>query len=256
MKFLKELEELKRSFLPLLFLVLVLSLFFFAFGPREIDFSGTKLFLPWPTFRSFSVLVFDRIQGDLVPAEVELIVTNPLSAFLTQVIISLFLSSFIILPFFLYRLIKYLSPALSQTEKKKNIKVLLPSLLLFLAGCFFAYFLVIPATLKILYIYPVVMGVTPFFSVNEFIVFVLGLTIATGVMFLLPIFMILMSRLGIVDKNFWKKNWRYAVLIFLIFSAIITPDGSGLTMIMLSVPLFCLYFLGYLFIPKQKKVGI
>jgi len=181
----------------------------------------------------------------LVPAGVEIVVLNPWAAFLAQLKISLFLGFVIGLPFFLYRMIKYLSPAFSLTEKKKSVKITAPSFFLFLAGSLFAYLFLIPITLEVLYVFPVTMGVTPFFAIGEFILFVLGLMMVTGIVFLLPVFMSLLTSLGIVEKDFWKSNWRYAILVFLIFSAIITPDGSGLTMIIMSLPLCCLYFLGY-----------
>jgi sec-independent protein translocase protein TatC len=77
---------------------------------------------------------------------------------------------------------------------------------------------------------------------------------AVGIMFLLPVFMVFLSFLGIVKPCFWKNNWRYALLIFLIFSAIITPDGTGITMIMLSAPLAGLYFLGTIVTMKKSKI--
>lgn len=250
MEFFKELANLKKCILTCFLVWLSFSFFFFTFGLKEVEFRGANFFLPLPTIYSISTQFFEKIQKDLVPSGVTLIVTDPLSAFSAQILISLCLALLVSFPFLLYQLIKYLSPVLSQSEKKKITKVWAPSLFLFLAGCFFAYFLIIPATLKVLYIYPATMGAIPLFNLNEFVTFVLGLVIATGVMFLLPIFMILLSYLRIVEKDFWKRNWRYAVLVFLIFSAIITPDGSGLTMIMLSCPLTCLYFLGYLSILK------
>ena len=246
MEFFKELEKLNKIIIfPCFVLFLFLTFFFFAFGPKEVSFLGTNFFLPLPTWRSFSVLVFSIIQRDLVPVGVELIAINPLSAFLTQVIVSLSLAFVVGFPFFLYQFIKYLSPVFSKKEKYKIIKVWIPSLFLFIAGCLFAYFLLIPTSIRILYDFPVAMGITPFFVANEFIVFVLSLMLVSGLMFLLPIFMNLLSWLGIVEKNFWRNNWRYAAFIFLLFSAIITPDGSGITMLMFSLPLSCLYFLGY-----------
>ena len=252
MEFFKELADLKRCILSCFLVWLLFSLFFFTFGLKEVEFLGKNFFLPFPALHSISAQFFEKIQKDLMPAGVELVVLNPLAAFLTKLIISLSLGFIVGLPFFLYRLIKYLSPAFLPSEKKKSIQVVIPSFFLFLAGCFFAYFILIPIILKILYIYPVVLGVTPFFTVNEFIFFVLGLMIVSGIMFLLPIFMLLLSSLGIVEKDFWKSNWRYAVLLFLIFSAIITPDGSGLTMIIMSLPLCGLYFLGYAIIKSEK----
>ena len=245
MEFLQELEKLQKSISSSLILFFFLFIFFFAFGLKQILFLDFKIFIPWPTWYSFSVLFFEQIQKDLVPAGVELIAINPLSAFLAQTIISLSLAFITGFPFFLYKFIKYLSPVFSQKEKSKIIKILIPSFFLFIIGCLFAYFILIPTTLKILYQFPITMGVVPFFAVNEFIFFILGLMLMNGIMFLLPIFMALLSGLGIVEKTFWRKNWRYAILIFLFFSAIITPDGSGITMLMFSLPLSGLYFLGY-----------
>lgn len=256
MEFFKEIEELKKIILPSLAVFILLFLFFFAFGLETVDFRGVEIFIPSPSLHSFSVLFFEKMQRDLVPSDVKLIATNPLSAFSAQMIIALFLALFISLPFFLYKSVKYLSPAFRPAEKKKIAKAWLPSFLLFLAGSFFSYFFIIPATLKILYTYPAVMGVTPFFNVNEFVILVFGLIVATGVMFLLPIFMALLSRLGIVGRVFWKKNWRYAISAFLIFSAIITPDGTGVTMLILTLPLSGLYFLGYLLSGPAKKVEV
>jgi sec-independent protein translocase protein TatC len=123
-------------------------------------------------------------------------------------------------------------------------KVLLPSAFLFPAGALFGYFVILPPTFKVLYGYAGSMGAKSFFTVSDFAVFVLGFTFACGIMFLLPVAMGILNSIGITNGSFWKRNWRYSFFIFLILSAIITPDGSGITMIMLSIPLMGLYFMG------------
>ena len=253
---LKEFKEFWKTILSWLYFLLAFSVFFFAFGLKEIEVLGRNFLFPLPTLQSFSSQFFALIQRDLLPTGVQLIVTNPLSAFSAQIIISLSLAFFFTSPLFLYKVIRYLSPALYQNEKKAVFKTLIPSIVLFIIGCLFAYFLLIPPTFKILYSYTGAIGALPFFSVSEFIALVFGFTLAVGMMFLLPIFMVLLTNLGLIEANFWKNNWRYAILFFLIFSAIITPDGSGVTMILLSLPLSGLYFLGYLgsnFNGRQKK---
>jgi sec-independent protein translocase protein TatC len=92
----------------------------------------------------------------------------------------------------------------------------------------------------------------PFFSLDEFVYYVFSLSIAVGIMFLLPLFMILLSMMRIIEASFWKKKWRHAILIFLVLSAIITPDGTGVSMIILFLPLAVLYFLGYFFAKKLE----
>ncbi len=226
-KILKELDEIRKSIFPLIILFLASFIIFFSTG--------------------ISGKFFEIIHRDLLPKEMQLIVTNPLNALLIQIEISLFLAFIVSLPFLLYKVIAYISPALYKHEKKTIIKAVLPTALLFVLGALFAYFLLIPYTLRIMNLYVSSSGALSFFEINEFVSMVIALTLATGFMFLLPVFMKILNSLGIVDKPFWIKNFKYALIIFLIFSAIITPDGTGITMLMLSIPLTLLYFLGYLF---------
>lgn len=126
------------------------------------------------------------------------------------------------------------------------IKVLTPSTLLFAGGCLFAYFLIVPPTLRILYSYATRLEALPFFTIHEFVKTVLGLVVGIGISFLLPVFMVLLTRLGLVESDFWKKKWRYAISGCLIVAAIITPDGTGITMLLLTLPLAGLYYIGCL----------
>jgi sec-independent protein translocase protein TatC len=60
------------------------------------------------------------------------------------------------------------------------------------------------------------------------------------------------SLTGIIDARFWRNNFRYAVIIFVIFGAIITPDGSGITMWLVAGPMILLYLLGMIFIKRKE----
>jgi sec-independent protein translocase protein TatC len=240
MSFFEELTEFKKNILRYLGVLLLTTTFFFAF-PSPLS--------------SLSVQVFKKIQEDLVPPGVQLIVTNPLSAFLTQLTVSFWLAFAVTLPYFLFKLMNYLSPALYKDERRVMVKILVPSVFLFIGGCLFAYFTLIPLTFNFLYAYAVSMGTLQFFAINEFVTLVLGLMIGVGVMFLLPVFMTLLGWLGVVKACFWRKNWQYALLSVLILAAIITPDGSGVTMGILSGPLIGLYFLGYTLVSFTKKGG-
>jgi len=254
--FLKEFKEFIKNILAVVYLWFGVSFFLFCFNLKEIKIIKKSFLLPFPSVNSFSSQIFKKIQNDLLPEGVKLIVTNPLSAFLAQVSLSLLIALILISPLLFYKMIKYLSPALFEKEKKCLIKTLFPSVLLFFLGCVFAYFLLIPAVFKALYPFAISIGAIPFFSATEFIGLVFGLIFASGLIFLLPVFMILLSSLGIIEFDFWRKNWRYAVLIFLIFSAIITPDGTGISMMMLSAPLTGLYFLGTIITTKNVKCKI
>lgn len=226
------------------------SLFFFIFGLKEVVILGKNYLLPLPTENSFSVSVFLKIRHDLLPPGVQLITTNPMSAFISQVLFSMLLGFLLTFPVFIYNIVIYLQPALLPREKRLVFWSLIPFVFLFFTGCLFSYLLLIPATFKVLYPFATIMGASPLFSLNEFIYYVIGLMVAVGVMFLLPLFMILLSYMGIIKAVFWKTKWRYALLFFLILSAIITPDGTGITMLMLFLPLMGLYFAGCFFAVK------
>lgn len=229
------------------------SFFFFLFGLKKIIIFGRELFLPLPSTNSLSAQFFNSVGQDLLPPGVELLATNPMSAFLSQITLSMLLGFLAAIPFFIYKIITYLRPALFPRERKAVLWSLLPLALLFFCGSAYAYFFLIPATFKLLYPYAVNIGAVTYFSIDEFIHYVFGLTIAVGMMFLLPVFMILLSCLGIIKAEFWKNKWQHSLLIFLISSAIITPDGTGVTMMMLVIPLLTLYFIGYIFADKLGR---
>lgn len=240
MKILEELREFFKNILNWVYVFIGFSFSFFLF----------------PLSDSLSVQVFRKIQLDLLPQGVQLIVTNPMSAFISQMLLAVLLAFVITFPFLLYKIIKYLAPALFKHERKLIFQSLLPSVLLFFAGCVFSYYFLIPSTLKILYQYALNIGATPFFSLEEFMSSVFNLMVISGFMFLLPIFMVLSSFLNIVKKDFWKNKLRYASLFFLIFTAIITPDGTGITMLILFFPLIGLYLVGCLLTQGFKKRNI
>lgn len=252
---LQEFTVFSKNILSWIYAFLIAFVCFFALGLKEVVFLGMNFVLPLPTFNSFSTIFFRRIQQDLLGEGVELIVVNPLNAFGAQIGISMFLAFVFTLPFLLYKLAAYVAPALYEHERKIIFRTLIPLMILFIAGCLFSYFVLIPATFKFLYFYATAVGATTFFAINEFVSLVLLLTTAIGLMFTFPIFMVLLSYVGIVDNNFWRRNWRYVGLSLLIFSAIITPDGSGATMIMLFFPLTTLYFFGLFGSQKIAKKG-
>ncbi len=252
MTLLDELIIFWKGILYWVYVFVATAFFVFAFGPGEVFFMGKTYFLPIFNVNSFSIMFFNKVRIDLLPPDVELVVTNPMSAFVSQVLLSAFLSFLITLPYFLYKLIVYLSPALLPREKKAVIWIILPLIFLFMCGSAFSYYIIVPTTFRMFYPYATLIGAVAYFSLDEFISYVFSLMMAVGVMFLLPMFMILLSYIGIIKSRYWKSKWRHAVLLFLIVSAIITPDGTGVTMLMLFLPMMLLYYFGYHFSKKLE----
>lgn len=225
---------------------------FFFLGFKKITVLQHGYYLPLPSEHSFTVVIFNYLQGEVLPAGVHLITTNPVSAFTSQLWIAFCLGFLFTLPLLLFEFISYINPALLPREKKVVFFSLVPLALLFVAGAAFAYFFIIPASFKVLYPYSMALNAQLLFPVDEFIQYVFGLMLGAGLIFLQPLFMILLSYLRIIPARFWIQRWRIAILFFLVLSAIITPDGTGITMAMLFLPLAGLYFAGCYFAKRAE----
>jgi sec-independent protein translocase protein TatC len=149
------------------------------------------------------------------------------------------------MPAIIYEVGKFIGPGLHKREKMTILKMVLPTTLLFLAGCAFSYFLITPFTISFLYGYGESMGARTFVSSSEFISFVLIFVCAFGILFELPILMTALTSVGIVEPGFWKRHWRPALFIMIVIAAFITPDASGITQIMVVGPMVLLYIIGY-----------
>ena len=244
MTLLQELKIFIKNIAPWLYFLIGSSLFFSLFGLHKAVIYGRDFILPVFSKDSFSVQVFKMIERDFVPPGVRLIVTNPWSGFIAQLEIVIILAFIVTFPFLLYKIIKYSSPALFEHEKKAILKSIVLFTALFMLGCLFAYYFMIPLTFKFMYPFASSLGVLTFFSLEAFMAWVIAILITTGIIFLLPVFMLVLSYLGIVSPDFWRKKWRFAFLYLLIFSAIITPDQTGVTMVLLFAPLAVLYMGG------------
>lgn len=143
----------------------------------------------------------------------------------------------------------------SSLSKIKLFKVILPMSLLFIFGVVFSYLLVIPLTLNFLYKYGESIGAETFLTVDGFITFVLQFILGFGIAFQLPVLMYALSLSGLTDSKFWQKNFRYAIIIIIIFGAVITPDGSGITMWFIALPMIALYALGIMAI-RRKEMSV
>jgi sec-independent protein translocase protein TatC len=203
------------------------------------------LIFSFPFSNPISKAFFQHLKEKFVPKGVELVVLSPTTAFLTQIELSLFLGFVLTLPYLLLKIFDFILPALTPPEKKILFFFFPLLLILFFLGFFFGYFFLIPFTFKLLYFFALSLRAFPFFEMGQFFILVLGLMVASGILFLTPIFMLFLTRLGLVPSEFWIKKWQIAFFVFILISAIITPDGSGVTQLILSFVLTGLYFLGY-----------
>ena len=124
---------------------------------------------------------------------------------------------------------------------------------LFLLGSAYAYYYMLPFFLGFLYQDAVDMGVNATFSVYSFIYFVISTTVIIGIAFELPIILILLVHLGLTDRKKLVHYRRHAYIVLLIVAAVITPDPTFFSQIMVTIPFIVLYEVSLLLMKVTGK---
>ena len=263
MSIFEHINELRSRILHIVISLVIITIFSMSIGikPITIDLDGNdnnnaitlKLYYPYPDpFGNFALQLTKYMQNTLLPPEVKLIQTAPGQAFFANVYVSLLIGIIGSMPIIIKEIYGFISPAIEKHTKIGIMNVFVPTVSLFIIGISFSYILVIPFTLNFLYDYGRAIGVETFLNINDFISFVLQFFLGFGIAFELPVVMYAISLTGAVDSKFWRKNFRYAVIILVIFGALITPDGSGITMWFLALPMIIIYLLGMLAIRRRE----
>lgn len=256
---LEHLEELRGRVIKIFLTILIISGVTLVFGIRRIDIEGTWIYIPFPDpYDSIAAFVLTRLSEDVLPDSVELIQTAPGQALLGVIYVGIFLGLVLGMPIILYQAISFVTPGLYETERKSIFRILIPAVTLFFIGGIFSYTSVVPFAIRFLYTFGIELGFVTFITSVDLISFVLLFFLAFGITFQTPVIMWLFTIVGIVDAPYWRKNIRYAFVAMVFLGAGLTPDGSGITMWFVTLPMLGLYVAGYLIIrarsPASQKV--
>jgi sec-independent protein translocase protein TatC len=164
-------------------------------------------------------------------------------AFMTILKVSVYAGLICALPFILYQFWAFVMPALYENERRNVLPYTAATSVLFLGGVVFAYFVVLPVGLKFLVGY----GGADFnqlLQAERYTTFVVTFLLAFGVVFLLPVVMMLVARAGLVNYLQLRKVRKYAILVEAVVAMVFTPSQDPLSMALMLVPLIILYELG------------
>jgi len=248
----EHLEELRIRVFRVALSIIIITIFAMTFDLRPVEVAGLPLAYPYPDpIHNVSARLTLYMQETLLPDGVKLIQTAPGQAFFAQVYVSALIGMIASIPLIVRELSSFISPAISTKTKIGLLNIFLPAVALFAAGIAFSYLVVIPYSLDFLYQYGQALNVATFLTINDFISFVMQFFLGFGIAFQLPIVMYGISLTDAVSPRFWRDNFRYAVIILAIFGAIITPDGSGVTMWFVAGPMLALYVAGMLIVERR-----
>ncbi|WP_461829756.1 twin-arginine translocase subunit TatC [Aquifex sp.] len=205
----------------------------------------------------FAKYVFEVLKEPVVKSypDVELITLSPTEPLFILIKISIAVGFILAMPVILYQMWRFIEPALYSHEKRMFIPLVISSIILFLLGAAFAYFVVLPLALKFL------LGLgftqllaTPYLSVDMYVSFVLKMIIAFGIAFQMPIVLYVLQRVGVITPQQLAKFRKYFIVLAFLIGAIIAPDVS--TQVLMAIPLLVLYEVSVLlgkYASRKKK---
>ena len=181
---------------------------------------------------------------DKLPSGGQLIAVEVASPFFAPIKLAFFDAVVVAMPWLLYQLWAFVAPGLYQRERRLAMPLLASALVLFYAGCAFAYFLVLPAVFGFLAsVTPA--GVAMMTDINAYLDFVLVIFLAFGASFELPVALVILVLLGWVTPK-QLREWRgYAIVGIFVVAAVITPPDV-ISQLLLAIPMVVLYEAGIL----------
>jgi len=197
-----------------------------------------KYFIDWITRPIIKALTDANLNAHLF-------YTHPAGYLNTYLTLGVYIGIVLASPVVLYQIWLFVAPALYKHERSAVTSFLFSTMVLFMGGIAFGYFVSLPYILKFLVSFQGNAGpIAPMITVNEYFDLVLMILLGLGLVFELPVLIFVLSMFGIVTPGFLWRNIRYALLIIAVVAAIITPTPDVTTMLIVMVLMMALYFVG------------
>lgn len=227
----QHLEELRKRIIICLIATLIISLFCFFYVDNIL-------------------LILSKPVGRLV-------FLKPTEALVTRIKVAFYSGLFIAMPVVIYQIWRFVNPGLIEIERRTLYWTVPFSYLLFILGVTFAFFGVLPTGMKFLLSYGTE-NIQPMISLSSYISFVIIFLLAFGIIFQLPLVVLLLTKLGIVSPEWLIRQRRYAILVIFIIAGVITPGPDIFSQFLMAIPTLLLYeisiFLSKFMVSSRKCV--
>lgn len=157
-----------------------------------------------------------------------------------------FVSSFTIgfifgFPYLFYEVWRFIKPGLYTDERQGATGTVLFVTFLFVLGTLFGYFIISPLSINFLANYQLDESIINEFDITSYVGTLCMIVLAGGLMFQLPVIVMLLSKMGVVTPQFMRKFRKHAIVVLMIIAAIITPSPDVLSQMLVGLPLYVLY---------------
>ena len=188
-------------------------------------------------------------------AEERLIVTTAVEPFTLYITVSLYAAIAISIPFLLWQIWGFISPALYRHERSYVTPFIALSSISFVVGAAFAYYILFPPAVKYL------LGLGEDFRLmlraTDYFDFITLIMLAMGIIFQMPAITYVLSRIGLVSAALLIKSWKIALVVILIVAAVVSPTGDIPNLMLFATPMMFLYvisiFIAWFFGRRRKN---
>ncbi len=252
------LGEIRRRLVRIALVLAPIFAFLITFELKPVELSIGPFSLPfaypYPSlFYNVAAQIFLLLKAWELPGGVTLLNLGVGDSVIVQMEIAALLSVIFGMPWIVHEVGAFLVPALRSNERALLRQIGIPATILFAVGTLLGLLFLTPLTLRLLFLYVAAMGTAPVLGIDSFVQFTLLYSLAFGVAFELPVFIYGLTRLRVVRAAAWRKHWRGAVVGCLVFGMVVTPDNSGITMLLVATPMIALYFGGLWFATRWER---
>jgi sec-independent protein translocase protein TatC len=186
------------------------------------------------------------------------ITTTPMEPMLVKLKVSMLVGVTLALPVILWQIWSFVLPALKQNERKYLYIIVPSSVFLFLGGAALCFYVVLPLGMKVLlFIGGSAVPYTPFLTKSSYLGFLTTFLLTFGLVFQLPIVILILIRIGVLSPKTLAKKRRWAILTIVILAVVVSPTPDLMTQLFMAGPMYLLYeisiWLGYLVARRREK---
>ncbi len=245
MSFIDHLEDLRWHVIRSVIAVLIGAVLVFSFireivtnivfAPTRGDFISAK----WLCSLGHNIGIGDTLCfADVNAKFLENTMTGQFISSFTLAFVGGFIVAF---PYIFWEFWRFVKPALSEKELKKTRGVIFWVSILFFTGVLFGYFILTPFMVNFYFNYKLSEQITVMPSFSDYLENLIYTTVGIGVLFQMPLLVMVLAKIGIVKASFLRKYRRHAFVIILIAAAIITPSTDPFSLTIVTIPLYGLF---------------
>lgn len=245
MTFGEHLDELRKILIRVALIFSALFIVFFILKGIVLDIVFAPIRPEFPTNRLFTWLaaVLNSEALNIHPENVELFNNKMAGQFMLHIKSSIVGAFVVAFPYLIWELWLFVKPALPPYQRKQSIRYVVETPVWFIIGLLFGYYVISPLAINFLGNYTVSDQISNIIDVGSFMSTVLGVSFAGAIAFQLPLLIRLLATLGIIGSESMRQYRKLAVVVLLIFSAVITPPDV-VSQILIFLPCYALYEYG------------